>query len=145
MTASGSACRAPLDPYDERMQTSSITDQTSVLALNSTTSLVGLAVYVVTVVALWKVFTKAGYPGWLSIIPIVNVVFLTKIAGFSGWLALLYLIPIVNIVFHVIVSIRVGRAFGHGLLFSIFLLWIFAVIGFLVIGFSDDRYRPERI
>ncbi|MCJ1709332.1 DUF5684 domain-containing protein [Microbacterium sp. VKM Ac-2923] len=127
------------------MLTSSITDQTSIFALNGTTSLIGLALYVVAVVALWKVFTKAGYAGWLAIIPIVNVVFLTKIAGFSGWLALLYLIPIVNIVFHVIVAVRVGRAFGHGIVFSLFLLWIFAFIGFLIIGFSDDRYRPERI
>lgn len=127
------------------MLTSSITDQTSIFALNGTTSLIGLALYVVAVVALWKVFTKAGYAGWLAIIPIVNVVFLTKIAGFSGWFALLYLIPIVNIVFHVIVSVRLGRAFGHGVVFSIFLLWIFAFVGFLIIGFSDDRYRPERI
>lgn len=124
---------------------SSITEQTSLFALNGTTSLVAVALYVLMVVALWRVFTKAGYAGWLAIIPIVNVVFLTKVAGFSGWLALLYLIPIVGFVFHIVVQLRVGRAFGHGWVFSIFLLALFYVIGYLIIGFSDDRYRLERV
>ncbi|MEV7826097.1 DUF5684 domain-containing protein [Microbacterium enclense] len=123
----------------------SITEQTSIFALGGTSWLLALAVYVLTVVALWKVFTKAGYPGWLSIIPIVNVVFLTKIAGFSGWFALLYLIPIVGVVFHIVVQLRIGRAFGHGWVFSLFLLVFLYIIGYLVIGFSDDRYRPERL
>lgn len=124
---------------------SSVTEQTSIFALGGTSSLIAVAVYVVTVVALWKVFTKAGYPGWLSIIPIVNVVFLTKIAGFSGWFALLYLIPIVGFVFHIVVQLRIGRAFGHGWVFSLFLLVFLYIIGYLVIGFGDDRYRPERL
>jgi hypothetical protein len=124
---------------------SSITEQTSLFALNGTTSLVAVALYVLMVVALWRVFSKAGYAGWLAIIPIVNVVFLTKVAGFSGWLALLYLIPIVGFVFHIVVQLRVGRAFGHGWVFSIFLLALFYVIGYLIIGFSDDRYRLERV
>ncbi|MDT0115660.1 DUF5684 domain-containing protein [Microbacterium sp. PRF11] len=124
---------------------SSITEQTSLFALNGTTSLVAVAMYVLMVVALWRVFSKAGYAGWLAIIPIVNVVFLTKVAGFSGWLALLYLIPIVGFVFHIVVQLRVGRAFGHGWVFSIFLLALFYVIGYLIIGFSDDRYRLERV
>lgn len=122
-----------------------IFDQTSIFALNSTTSLLGLAVYVLVVVALWRTFRKAGYPGWLAIIPLVNAIFVVKVAGYSGWMTLLYLIPLVNIVFHIIVSIRLGRAFGHGWFFSLVLLVIFWVIGYLIIGFSGDRYRLERI
>ena len=60
-------------------------------------------------------------------------------------MTLLYLIPIVNIVFHIIVSIRLGRAFGHGWFFSLLLLVIFWIIGYLIVGFSGDKYRPERI
>lgn len=122
-----------------------IFDQTSIFALNGTTSLIGLLFYILLAVALWRVFTKAGYPGWLAIIPIVNTVFLVKVAGYSGWMTLLYLIPIVGLIFHIIVSIRVGRAFGHGGFFSFFLLVVFWVIGYLILAFSDDRYRPERI
>lgn len=124
---------------------SSITDQTSIFALSASNSLIALAIYVLMVVALWRVFRKAGHAGWLAIIPIVNLVVMVRIAGFSGWLTLLYLVPIVNVVFHVIVHLRVGRAFGHGWVFSLFLLVIFYVIGYLVLGFSDDKYRPERL
>jgi hypothetical protein len=122
-----------------------IFDQTSIFALNGTTTLIGLLFYVLLAVALWRVFTKAGYPGWLAIIPIVNTIFLVKVAGYSGWMTLLYLIPIVGLIFHIIVSIRVGRAFGHGGFFAFFLLVVFWVIGYLILAFSDDRYRIERI
>lgn len=122
-----------------------IFDQTSIFALSGTNSLIAVAVYVLMVIALWRVFTKAGYPGWLAIIPIVNAIYVVKVAGYSGWMTLLYLIPIVNIIFHIIVSIRLGRAFGHGWIFSFVLLVVFWIIGYLIVGFSDDKYRVERI
>jgi hypothetical protein len=123
----------------------SITQQADVTALQTTYGIIGLIVYKITVVALWKVFTKAGYPGWLAIIPIVNLFILVKIAGFSAWLGLLYLIPIVNLIFHIIVSLRVGKGFGKGAGFSIFLLWLFSFIGYLILGFGSDTYDKARI
>jgi hypothetical protein len=107
---------------------------------SGTSGLIALVFYVLVVIGLWKVFTKAGYPGILAIIPIVNVVFLVKIAGMSGWLALLYIIPIVNIVFGIIVAIKLGERFGKGGFFSFFLLFVFPYIGYLILGFGDARY-----
>ncbi|MDQ0726400.1 DUF5684 domain-containing protein [Microbacterium sp. W4I20] len=107
---------------------------------SGTSGLIALVFYVLVVIGLWKVFTKAGHPGILAIIPIVNVVFLVKIAGMSGWFALLYLIPIVNIVFGIIVAIKLGERFGKGGLFSFFLLFVFPYIGYLILGFGDARY-----
>ena len=75
----------------------------------------------------------------------MNAFILVKIAGFSAWLGLLYLIPIVNIIFHIIVSLRVGKGFGKGAAFSIFLLWLFSFIGYLIIGFGADTYDKARI
>jgi hypothetical protein len=83
--------------------------------------------------------------GWLAIIPIVNLFVLTKIAGFSYWMGLLYLIPIVNIILHIIVALRVGKGFGKGAAFSIFLLWLFSFIGYLILGFGSDTYDKARI
>lgn len=106
-------------------------------------TIIGIAYYILLAIAMWKVFTKAGYPGILALIPIVNWFFLVKVAGFSSWWGLLALIPIVNIVFAIIVALRIGRAFDHGAVFSIFLLWLIAPIGYFIIGFSSDRYtRP---
>ena len=108
---------------------------------SGTTGLIALVFYVLVVIGLWKVFTKAGYPGILAIIPFVNVVFLVKIAGMSGWLALLYLIPIVGFIFGIIVAIKLGERYGKGGLFSFFLLFVFPYIGYLIIGFGESRYR----
>ncbi len=123
----------------------SITSQTDITAFQTTYGIIGLIIYIIAVIALWKVFTKAGHAGWLAIIPIVNLFVLTKIAGFSYWLGLLYLIPIVNIILHIIVALRVGKAFGKGAAFSIFLLWIFSFIGYLILGFGSATYDKSRI
>ncbi|WP_232531902.1 DUF5684 domain-containing protein [Microbacterium halophytorum] len=104
--------------------------------------LVIVALYVLVAIGLWKMFAKAGLPGILGIIPIVNLVFLLKIARLNMWLALLYLVPIANIVLAIIVALKVGRNFGHGAAFSVFLLWLFPVIGYLIVGFGGDQYRP---
>ena len=106
----------------------------------TTSWIVGVVLYILVVVALWKVFSKAGWPGILAIIPIVNLFILVKIGGMSAWLGLLYLIPIVNIVFGIIVALRVGRGFGKGGVFSFFLLWLFSVIGYFIIGFGRATY-----
>ena len=123
----------------------SITQQADITGLQTTYGVIGFIVYVITVIALWKVFTKAGHAGWLAIIPIVNLFVLTKIAGFSYWLGLLYLIPIVNIILHIFVALRVGKGFGKGVGFSIFLLWLFSFIGYLILGFGSDTYDKSRI
>lgn len=90
--------------------------------------------------ALWPVFTKAGRPGWGAIIPIYNTYLLTKIAGYHGATVLLFLIPFVNVVWAIVIAVGVGRAFGKGALFSIVLLWLLALIGYLVVGYGSSRY-----
>lgn len=107
---------------------------------SGTTGLIALVFYILVAVGLWKVFTKAGYPGILAIIPIVNLIFLVKIAGMSGWFALLYLIPIANLVLAIIVAFKLGARFDKGGAFSFFLLFLFPYIGYLILGFGDSRY-----
>ncbi|MEO2118110.1 MAG: hypothetical protein DSY74_05705 [Actinobacteria bacterium] len=124
------------------MLATSITDQASVSSL-WTTSIFGLVIYVIVVVALWRVFAKAGWPGILAIIPIVNMFILVKIAGYSAWLGLLYFIPIANLVLAIIVAIKVGENFGKGGAFSFFLLFLFPFIGYLILGFGDARYAKR--
>ncbi|RKN69540.1 hypothetical protein D7252_09355 [Microbacterium sp. CGR2] len=108
---------------------------------SGTLGVVALVFYILVAVSLWKVFTKAGYPGILALIPLVNLVVLVRISGMSGWFALLYLIPVVNFVFGIIVAFKLGERFGKGGFFSFFLLVLFPYIGYLIIGFGDARYR----
>jgi hypothetical protein len=124
-----------------RMIAPAVTSNADVTALFSASGWWGVLVYVLLAVSLWRVFSKAGYPGILAIIPIVNLFVLTKVAGMSAWWTLLYIVPIVNIVFTIIVAFRVGRNFGKGGGFSFFLLWLFWFIGYLILGFGSSRYR----
>ena len=60
--------------------------------------LVQLAVIVLLVAAAWKVFTKAGKPGWAALIPIYNIVVMLQMTGRPVWWILLLLVPLVNLV-----------------------------------------------
>jgi hypothetical protein len=99
-------------------------------------------VFIILVIAgLWKTFVKAGHPGWGAIIPIYNTYLMIKIAGRPGWWLILYFIPFVNIIILLIVSLDIAKNFGHGAGYGI-LLWLFAPIMYLVLGFGSDTYRP---
>lgn len=119
-------------------------DDAVATVFGGTYGVVAVVFYVLWAVAAWKVFSKAGYPGILALIPIVNLIVLVKIAGYSGWLVLLYLIPIVNLVFTILVALRLGERFGKGAFFSIFWLWLFQFIGFFVLGFGSAGYSARR-
>ncbi|WGD36342.1 DUF5684 domain-containing protein [Lysinibacter sp. HNR] len=118
-----------------------ITRDASFLNLLQANGWVTLTIYVLIVIGLWRVFTKAGQPGWVAIIPIVNTYFLLKVGGKPWWWLLLFLIPIVNLVLAIILAVNVGRNFDKGGAFSFFLLWLLAPIGYLILGFGSSTYR----
>lgn len=105
----------------------------------------GIIGYILFVAAVWPFLNKADQPGWTALIPVVAAFFIVRAAGLSAWWTLLYLVPIVNIVFAIIVALRLGRAFGHGALFSVILLWLFSLIGYFIISYSRDTHDHARI
>jgi hypothetical protein len=92
------------------------------------------------IIGIWKVFVKAGQPGWAALIPIYNTYILVKIAGRPWWWLLLFLIPLVNIAIAIVVAIDIAKAFGQSALFGVLLLFVLSGIGYLVLGFGDYRY-----
>ncbi|GAA3586376.1 hypothetical protein GCM10022198_07180 [Klugiella xanthotipulae] len=118
-----------------------ITDAASISTIWQQNSWVAIIFYIVTAIALWRVFEKAGEPGWAAIIPLVNVYFLLKVAGRQWWWLLLLLIPVVNLILLIVVAFDIGRNFGKGGAYSFFLLWMFPIIGYLILGFGSARYR----
>ena len=98
-----------------------------------------LAVLGVIIAAMWKVFTKAGQPGWASIVPIYNVVVLLQITGRPTWWIFLFLIPLVNIAFGIIVHIDLAKSFGKGAGFGVGLI-LLSFIFFPILGFGPARY-----
>lgn len=99
-----------------------------------------LAVIVLLIVGMWKVFVKAGQPGWAVLIPIYNGYVLLKIAGRPGWWLLLGLIPLVNIVIAAIVAIDIAKSFGQSAAFGLILLFLLGGIGYIVLGLGNYRY-----
>ena len=100
---------------------------------------VALAVIGLMIASVWKVFTKAGRPGWAAIIPIYNIYTICKIAGRPGWWVLLYLVPVVSFVIAIIVAIDLAKAFGRGALFGLGLAFL-APIFYPVLAFGDAVY-----
>ena len=102
---------------------------------------VWLAIAVLSVVSAWIVFTKAGEPGWASIVPIYNAFVILRIAGKPAWWFVLFLIPLVNIVIIIMVGVSLAQNFGKGTGFGVGL----AFLGFIflpILAFSDAQYSP---
>ena len=55
-----------------------------------------LAYYLLMVIASWKIFKKAGEPGWKSLIPIYNAYILYKIVGMKKWFWITLLVAFVG-------------------------------------------------
>ena len=100
-----------------------------------------LAVILLIVASMWKVFTKAGEPGWAAIVPIYNLIVLLKIAGKPAWWFLLMIIPFVNIVIALMVCISLAANFGKSAGFGVGLFLLGFIFG-PILAFGDARYQP---
>lgn len=99
-----------------------------------------LAFMILMIAACWKIFTKAGQPGWASIIPIYNWYVLCKIVGRPGWWVILLLIPFVNFIIGIILCIDLAKSFGKGVGFGIGLI-LLGIIFFPILGFGSAQYQ----
>ena len=106
--------------------------------------LLWLAIVIFYIATLWKIFTKAGKPGWASIIPIYNTWVLCEIGGKPGWWFLLMMIPFLGIIFYIIVLIGVAENFGKGAGFAIGML-LLSFIFFPILAFGSAQYRGPAI
>jgi len=98
-----------------------------------------LAFMILMIAACWKIFTKAGQPGWAAIIPIYNWYILCKIVGRPGWWVILLLIPFINFIIGIILCIDLAKSFGKGVGFGIGLI-LLGVIFFPILGFGSAQY-----
>ena len=102
--------------------------------------LIILALYIIGVIGMWKMFEKAGREGWKSLIPIYNLYVLTEISGQNGLLFLLILIPGVGaLIWSIMVAIKLAPAFGKDTGFAIGLI-LLPFVFYLILGFGKDQY-----
>jgi hypothetical protein len=97
-------------------------------------------VCLIMIAAMWKVFTKAGKPGWASIIPIYNIIVLLQIAGKPAWWIILFFIPIVSLIIAILTYVSLAERFGKGGGFAVGLV-LLGPIFFPILGFGSAQYR----
>ncbi len=103
-----------------------------------------LMVVAVMIAAMWKVFVKAGQPGWAAIVPLYNIVVLLKIAGKPLWWIALFFVPLANFVVMILVAIEIAKCFGKSTGFGIGL----AFLGFIfypILGFGSAQYQGPAV
>jgi hypothetical protein len=99
-----------------------------------------VVVMLLMVAAMWKMFTKAGQPGWATLIPIYNLYVMCKIAGRPGWWLLLMLIPFVNLIIFIVLYVDIAKNFGSGAGFAVGMLFL-PFIFFPILGFGSAQYQ----
>jgi len=101
--------------------------------------IVYLLIAVVYVVSYWKIYVKAGKPGWAAIVPFYNIIVLVEIVKKPVWWVVLFFVPCANIVALVLVSIEFVKVFGkpswHAVLFI-----LLGIVYAPYIAFSDAKY-----
>lgn len=98
-----------------------------------------VALTVLLIASMWKVFTKAGKPGWAALIPIYNTIVLLQVAGRPVWWFLLLLIPFVNIVVAIMLLNDLSKSFGRGIGTTLLLIFL-PFIAFPMLAFGSAQY-----
>ena len=89
--------------------------------------------------SMWRVFEKAGQPGWAAIVPIYNVYIMLLVAGKPGWWLLLMLIPFVNLIIEIMVVVGIAEKFGKSGGYAVGLIFL-PFIFFPMLGFGSATY-----
>ena len=114
-----------------------------------------LTILLIYLISFWKIFVKAGKPGWYSIIPVYNMIVLAEIAkqpwwyGLMSFLGALAFIPvigwalaIVGIIFFVLIEYKLVLAFGQGPGFFAGLI-LLPIVFLPILAFSKDIQYVE--
>jgi hypothetical protein len=100
----------------------------------------GIVLFVLCIVAMWKIFTKANKPGWACLIPIYNVIVMLEIVGKPWWWIFLFLIPIANIIFLIWMLNLLSKSFGHEVGFTLGLIFL-SFIFIPILGLGKSTYN----
>ena len=98
-----------------------------------------IALILLIIISLWKIYTKAGKPGWAAIIPIYNIIVLLEIVDKPLWWIILLLIPFVNIVISIILNVELAKKFGQSTGFAVGLI-LLPIIFYPILGFGGAKY-----
>jgi hypothetical protein len=109
-----------------------------------------VVVGIISLIGMWKVFAKAGQPGWAVLIPVYNIIVLLRVAGLPWYWVftpLILIIPFLGAIAYlawiVWVHHRISTRFGQGVGFTIGLT-LLGPIFWLILGFGSAQYVAEQ-
>ena len=97
-----------------------------------------LAVIAFYVFCMWRMYAKAGEPGWACLVPIYNYYVMLKIGGKPGWWILLMFIPFVNIVVSIMALSAFLSAYGRRGAGPVLLMMFFGAFYLPYLAFSGN-------
>ncbi|MCX6055754.1 MAG: DUF5684 domain-containing protein [Chloroflexi bacterium] len=99
-----------------------------------------MAIGVFYIFCMWKIYVKAGKPGWAAIVPIYNILVQLEILGKPWWYLLLMLVPLVNVVIGIMLIFDLAKVFGKGTGFGFGLLFL-SFVFIPLLAFGDAQYK----
>ena len=98
-----------------------------------------LAFVVFIIAAYWKIYEKAGQPGWAAIVPFYNIYVMLKFVGKPTWWLAMMFIPLVNIIYLIWMINMLSKSFGKDEGFTVGLL-LLGIVFYPILGFGDAKY-----
>ena len=100
---------------------------------------IAMAVSVFTIICMWKLFVKAGKPGWAAIIPIYNIVVMLEITELPMWYIALFFVPFANIYAMFKIYIEFAKKFGKSAGFGVGMVFFAPIfLGILAFGKNSN-------
>ena len=101
----------------------------------------GFVVFLGLIFALWRIFEKAGKPGWAAIVPIYNVIILLEIVGKPWWwIILMIFVPLGSIIWGIWMINLLSKSFGKNEGFTVGLIFL-SIIFYPILGFGNATYK----
>lgn len=108
-------------------------------------ALVVLVIVVIAITAMWKLFSKAGEPGWKSLIPVYSSWVFLRLGNQAGWWALVAFIPFVNIVsavFMIIAAYNIALKLGKESWYVVLYI-LLPLVWMLILGFDKSTWKEN--
>ena len=115
-----------------------------ILALLAAMMVPLLILMVIYIISMWKIFEKAGQPGWAAIVPVYNIIVQLNVQGRPTWWIVWYLVPFVNyvsgLVMFIIAGLDLAKRFGKSGGFAAGLILLNPIF-LLILAFGSARYQ----
>ena len=122
----------------------------AIVSFLMTYAIIVFVIFILTIIANWVLFKKAGLQRWNSFLTIHYTVVLFKIAGISPWWVLGYLAAIIPVIGGLVVvgitiyaMINLAKAFGKGAGFTVGLI-LLNTIFIMILAFGSSEYQLNK-